>query len=239
MKHKEIILILDFGSQYTQLIARRIREIGVHSEIHPFSVEIELIRALNPKGIILSGSPSSVYEADAPLVSTQLFELGVPILGICYGFQLIGHLLGGKVDSAARREYGYSELLIDCNDDLFADIGNTTSVWMSHGDALLSIPNAFEPIAHSINSPICAIRNQNKKIYGVQFHPEVVHTPQGRNILKNFALKICEAEGGWTPAEFVRCSINEIRNSIGSAQVLCALSGGVDSLVLEIGRAHV
>lgn len=234
MEHKELLLVLDFGGQYTQLIARRIRELGVYSEIHPFNVPIEKIQQLNPRGIILSGSPHSVYDKNAPHSSDRIYELGVPILGICYGLQLIAHQLGGKVDASARREYGKADLLIDRREDLFSGLNGNTTVWMSHGDALKKLPPGFEPIAHTSNAPICAIRNPKKNIFGVQFHPEVVHTPKGKQILSNFVFQVCGAKGDWTPSAFVEREVEEIRKKAGSSRVLCALSGGVDSAVAAV-----
>jgi GMP synthase (glutamine-hydrolysing) len=232
MKHSELILILDFGAQYTQLIARRIRESGVYCEIHPFSLPVDQIRQIHPIGIVLSGGPSSVYEKDAPKPASEVYGLGVPILGICYGLQLIADQLGGRVDASARREYGHARLQVDNHDDLFAGLDGSTDVWMSHGDALSQLPPGFEPIAHTANAPICAIRNPARKIFGVQFHPEVVHTPQGKKILANFVFRICGAAGGWTSSAFIADSIAELRRQVGSGKVLCALSGGVDSSVL-------
>ena len=234
MQHSELILVLDFGSQYTQLIARKVRELGVYSEIHPFGIPIDRIQSLHPTGIILSGGPSSVYEEGAPKSSPKVFELGVPVLGICYGLQLIADQLGGKVDASARREYGKAILKIDKGEDLLQGLNGSTPVWMSHGDALSQIPAGFEPIAHTENAPICAIRNPARKIFGVQFHPEVAHTPDGKKILSNFLFKVCGAKGDWTPAHFIQQSIQEIRNKVGSARVLCALSGGVDSSVAAV-----
>jgi GMP synthase (glutamine-hydrolysing) len=234
MEHTQTILVLDFGSQYTQLIARRVRELGVFSEIHSFNYSPEKIERDRPAGIILSGSPSSVYEKDAPKPDPKIFDLGIPILGICYGLQLFADRMNGKVDSAARREYGKAELFIDDHNDLFAGLNTSTSVWMSHGDALSRLPEGFEPIAHSRNAPICAIRNLKKKMFGVQFHPEVVHSPEGKKILGNFLFRVCDAAGSWTPALFVENAEKEIRVKVGSSQVLCALSGGVDSSVLAV-----
>jgi GMP synthase (glutamine-hydrolysing) len=234
MEHTQSLLVLDFGSQYTQLIARRVRELGVYSEIHTFHYSVEHIKQLRPVGIILSGGPMSVYEKDAPKPDPRIFDLGIPILGICYGLQLFADRFGGKVNSAARREYGKADLLIDNHSDLFAGLDATTQVWMSHGDALSQLPDGFEPIAHSHNAPICAIRNQKNKMFGVQFHPEVVHTPDGKKILANFLFKVCGAKGNWTPASFVEKTENDIRAKVGSAKVLCALSGGVDSSVLAV-----
>jgi GMP synthase (glutamine-hydrolysing) len=234
MKHSELILVLDFGSQYTQLIARRIRELGVYSEIHPFNVPLDTIRSLGPIGIILSGGPSSVYAHGAPIPPEEIYELGIPILGICYGLQLIATHHGGKVDASAKREFGKATLSIDSHGDLFAGLPGSTQVWMSHGDALSALPKGFEPIAHTSNAPICAIRDPKRKIFGVQFHPEVVHTPDGKMILSNFVKGVCGAHMTWTPAAFVESSIQEIRTRVGGARVLCALSGGVDSSVAAV-----
>ena len=234
MDHTQCLLVLDFGSQYTQLIARRVRELGVYSEIHPFHYSIDQIVQLHPVGIILSGGPMSVYEKDAPKPDPRIFDLGIPILGICYGLQLFADRFGGKVNSAARREYGKAALQIDTHDDLFSGLDDTTSVWMSHADSLSQLPEEFEPIAHSFNAPICAIRNRKKKMFGVQFHPEVVHTQDGKKILSNFLFGICEAKGNWTSSSFIERTEQEIRTTVGSAKVLCALSGGVDSSVLAV-----
>lgn len=234
MKHSELVLVLDFGSQYTQLIARRVRELGVYSEIHPFNIPIARIRELRPVGIILSGGPSSVYETNAPKSPREVLELGIPVLGICYGLQVIAEQLGGKVDSFARKEFGKAVLHVDKGDDLLKGLDGSTTVWMSHGDSLSELPKGFEPIAHSDNAPICAIRNSSKKIFGVQFHPEVVHTPQGKMILSNFLHQVCGAKGDWTPAHFIEQSIVEIRAKVGTSRVLCALSGGVDSSVAAV-----
>ena len=235
MKHHELILILDYGSQYSQLIARRVRELGVYSELQPYSTPIENIRALNPQGIILSGGPHSIYDRGSPVSAAELFDLGVPILGICYGLQLIAYQLGGEVDRAARREYGQAELLIDDDRDLFAGLGRgagaRTTVWMSHGDHLTKLPRGFEAIGHTDNAPICAIRDAKRKIFGVQFHPEVVHTPQGKEILRNFLYVICQCQGGWSAGAFIAGAVEEIRAKVGDGNVLCALSGGVDSSV--------
>jgi GMP synthase (glutamine-hydrolysing) len=238
MKHSELILILDYGAQYSQLIARRIRDIGVYSELHPFNIPLEKIASLQPRGIILSGSPYSTYEKGSPISSPEIFDLGVPVLGICYGLQLIAYQLGGEVDRAARREYGHADLVVDDHTDLFAGVagnGNaTTRVWMSHGDHLTKAPPGFEPIAHTSNAPICAIRNREKKIYGVQFHPEVVHTPRGKDILRNFVYTICGCEGDWSATSIIEAATAEIRQKVGAGRVICALSGGVDSSVAAV-----
>ncbi|MBE0645086.1 MAG: glutamine-hydrolyzing GMP synthase [Bacteroidetes bacterium] len=234
MIHAEWICIVDFGSQYTQLIARRIRELGVYCEIHPFHLALDVMRANLPVGIILSGGPSSVYETDAPHIDGSVFELGVPLLGICYGLQLIALHHHGAVDPAAHREYGKAELRLDNQADLFNGVSQDTTVWMSHGDSLSRIPDNFEVIAHTPNAPICAIRNAGKKQYGVQFHPEVVHSVEGKTILSNFIYGICRAQGGWNPRSFIEQAIEEIRETVGSERVICALSGGVDSAVAAV-----
>lgn len=238
MTHPELVLILDYGSQYSQLIARRVRELGVYSELHPFNTSLERIKKLRPKGIILSGSPYSTYEKGAPISSPELFDLGIPVLGICYGLQLIGLQLGGGVDKAARREYGQVTLVVDDSSDLFWGISpedrRGMRVWMSHGDHLISMPGGFEAIGHTENAPICAIRNTAKKIYGVQFHPEVVHTPRGKDVLKNFLYRICGCMGGWSSASFISSTLEDIRTTVGKGKVICALSGGVDSSVAAV-----
>lgn len=234
MQHPEWICIFDFGSQYTQLIARRVRELGVFSEIHPFNADLENILERKPFGFILSGGPSSVYEKDSPKIATIIYSSGIPILGICYGLQLIAIAFDGEVDSAARREFGKAEIEIDSTSDIFYEVENGTQVWMSHGDALSKLPLEFEVLAHSRNSPICAVRNTDKKIYGVQFHPEVVHTPRGKKILDNFLYRVCECKGGWSSTTFIQSAIAEIRNTVKDGRAICALSGGVDSSVAAV-----
>lgn len=238
MVHAETVLILDFGAQYSQLIARRIRDLGVYSELQPYNIPLERIHDINPKGIILSGSPHSIYERDAPVSSREIFDLNIPVLGICYGLQLIAHQLGGEVDRAARREYGHAQLFIEDASDLFHGVNQGTreplKVWMSHGDHLTKMPPGFTPIAHTANAPICAIRHSQKKIFGVQFHPEVVHTPQGKEILRNFLYRVCGCTGGWSPSSFVQGAVDEIRSRVGGGKVICALSGGVDSSVAAV-----
>ncbi len=233
-KRPETIIVLDFGSQYTQLIARRIREQKVYCEIHPFSLGLDRLEELAPKGLILSGGPASVYEADAPSIPRALFDLGIPILGICYGMQLLAHLFGGRVLPAPRREYGRAELQIDDPSDLFAGLDKTITVWMSHGDQVLELPGEFVPIAHTDNAPYAAIRHRAKPFYAVQFHPEVAHTPKGVEILKNFALRICGCEPTWDMASFAEEAIRRIAEEVGRDRVLCALSGGVDSSVTAL-----
>jgi GMP synthase (glutamine-hydrolysing) len=241
--HSERILILDFGSQYTQLIARRVREAKVYCEIFPFNSGLEKIKAFKPKGLILSGGPSSVYDAGAPLIDKSHLELGVPVLGICYGMQLQTHILGGVVAKSQKREYGRAELVINSDSGLFKGLGaelgtrNTklrTVVWMSHGDRIEKMPAGFASIAHTDNSPTAAMADVKKKFYGVQFHPEVVHTPQGTQILRNFVYEICGCKPSWTMASFVDYSIGEIKKAVGNKKVICGLSGGVDSSVAAV-----
>jgi GMP synthase (glutamine-hydrolysing) len=230
--HESKILILDFGSQYTQLIARRLREKHIYCEIHPFNISIEKIKEFKPKGIILSGGPASVYAPDSPKISREIFELGVPVLGICYGMQLITYLFGGEVVRAEKHEYGRAELQVLDSSDLFYGLPEKFTVWMSHGDRVLKIPDNFEPIAKTENAPYAAIRNKRRKIFGVQFHPEVKHTQYGDRILENFAVRICGAEQNWTMENFIEYEIKKIRETVGDKNVICALSGGVDSSVV-------
>ena len=227
-----MILVLDFGSQYTQLIARRIRESKVYCEIHPFNVSLEKINALRPEGIILSGGPASVYQENAPRVPRELFELPVPFLGICYGMGLVNMTFGGEAARADRREYGPADVVIDDDSDLFHGFDKSPSrVWMSHGDKMTSFPAGWHVLAHSGNSPIAAFADPTRRFFGVQFHPEVAHTPRGREILENFAFRICGARADWTMEHFIETSVSQIRERVGGGRVLCALSGGVDSAV--------
>lgn len=229
------ILVLDFGSQYTQLIARRIREAQVYSQILPCTASLATILAYHPQGIVLSGGPSSVYEKKAPTVAKELFDLGIPILGICYGMQLVTHLSGGKVVKAPHREYGRADLLIDDHSDLFKGIGEGGSsvVWMSHGDRIERMPAGFRSIAHTSNSPVAAMKADDgeRRIYCLQFHPEVAHTPDGAKMLRNFVYEICGCTPTWTMQSYVDTAVNQIREQVGKDRVICALSGGVDSSV--------
>ncbi|WKZ70572.1 MAG: glutamine-hydrolyzing GMP synthase [Melioribacteraceae bacterium] len=234
MIHTETIIILDFGSQYTQLIARRIREQNVYCEIHPHTIHIDRIRELNPIGIIFSGGPMSVYDKDAPQISSDYFELNIPILGICYGLQLLAKNFGGKVEPADKREYGKAEIIITKDSKLFRDVKNKSVVWMSHGDFITNLPSDFHVTAKTENSPICAIGNESKKIYGVQFHPEVVHTEDGKQIIHNFLFDICRSKGDWTSQHFISSTTEEIKSFVGNKKVICALSGGVDSSVASV-----
>ncbi len=232
--YEEKILVLDFGSQYTQLIARRVRECKVYSEIFPFNASIEKIKNFNPKGIILSGGPSSVYDKNAPIPDIKIFELGMPVLGICYGMQLMAYLSGGKVAKAVKREYGKAELIIDSRMDIFEGIPKKTTVWMSHGDKIARRPIDFTTIAHTANSPVAAMANNKKRFYALQFHPEVVHTEKGLEILNNFLFRICRCKPAWTMRSFIDTATEEICEKIGENKVLCGISGGVDSSVTAI-----
>ena len=230
----EAIVVLDFGSQYTQLIARRIREIGVFSIIVPYNTDLSDLINSNVKGIILSGGPSSVYSAGAPRVNSDILEFNIPVLGICYGLQLIIDLLGGKVEAAAKREYGKANLEVNKKSKLFTDIQNDTTVWMSHGDKVTKIANKFNSIAKTNNSPYAAVEHEEKPIFGLQFHPEVEHSTQGREILKNFCFQVCNCTGEWSPGSFIEESIRYVREKVGSKKVVCGLSGGVDSSVVAV-----
>jgi len=225
------IVVLDFGAQYSKLIARRVREAGVFSLILPYNTPLDEIRRLEPAGIIFSGGPSSVHVAGAPLPDPAVFELGVPVLGICYGVQLFAHMLGGKVERTERREYGIAHLEHGDANGLLYQVDEKTQVWMSHGDAISAIPPGFVTIAKTENCPHAAIANKEMNLYGVQFHPEVVHTPQGPKVLSNFVHRICGCGSDWNMGSFIGQSIEEIRKKVGDKRVLCALSGGVDSSV--------
>ncbi|RMF57215.1 MAG: glutamine-hydrolyzing GMP synthase, partial [Calditrichaeota bacterium] len=229
----EKVLILDFGSQYTQLIARRVREAHVYSEIQPFNYSIDNVRKdPSVKAVIFSGGPSSVYTKDAPHISKEWLDLGIPVLGICYGLQLIAFLEGGEVDKAARREYGRAELHIDHDDELFFGIEDGTVVWMSHGDHILRMPDQYQILAHTDNSPIAVFKHREKLIYGLQFHPEVHHSVDGFQFIENFLFRIAGCKGDWTTENFIESSIKDIRQKVGKDKVLLALSGGVDSSVV-------
>ncbi|MGE5188626.1 MAG: glutamine-hydrolyzing GMP synthase [Gemmatimonadota bacterium] len=233
------ILILDFGSQYTMLIARRIRELKVYCEIHPYNVGTDFIRSFRPAGIVLSGGPASVYEEGAPRIPREVLELGIPVLGICYGMQLIADLMGGKVAKAAGREYGFANIGGEWGDPLFLGIEElrhhmTVQVWMSHGDRIEELPPGFASIARSPNSPVAAMSNAGRTIYGVQFHPEVAHTPKGREILANFLFRVCGLSPTWTMQSFVASSVRSIREAVGDGKVVLGLSGGVDSSVAAV-----
>ena len=230
----ETILILDFGSQYTQLIARRVRESGVFCEIHPYNYNWKDNRPPLLKGIILSGSPFSVNDPRAPLISREIYDSGVPLLGICYGLQLTTHLLGGKVEASSKKEYGRAELFVKEDSPLFKNIPEESTVWMSHGDKVLQLPDDFKAIATTGNSPFAAIQHREKAIFGLQFHPEVAHSAFGRKMVENFLFEVCGCRGDWSPESFIEESIRQIRETVGDARVLLGLSGGVDSSVAAV-----
>jgi len=238
METTEKILILDFGSQYTQLIARRIRENRVYSEIYPFNASLNQIIDFNPKGIILSGSPARVTQKGAPLPDKRIFALGIPILGICYGMQLMAKMLGGRVGRAVKREYGRAELFVDDDTDLLKGVvkgsRKYTVVWMSHGDRIHKHPPEFHIIGHTQNSPIAAMADHERRFYALQFHPEVAHTEEGQKILRNFIFNICGCKPRWTMRSFIETATKQIREQVGSDKVVCAISGGVDSAVTAV-----
>jgi GMP synthase (glutamine-hydrolysing) len=230
--NRQMIAILDFGSQYSELIARRIRETQVYSEVLSYHTTAEQIRNLEPKGIILSGGPNSVYDNDAPHCDPEIWHLGIPILGVCYGMQLMVQHLGGKVERAKRAEYGKASIFIDDPTDLLTNVEDGSTMWMSHADSCLALPEGFEVLAHTQNTPCAAIADHQKKLFGVQFHPEVVHSQGGIALIRNFVYHICECEPTWTTEAFVEEAIAEIRAKVGEKRVLLALSGGVDSSTL-------
>ncbi len=225
----EIVLILDFGAQYTQLIARRVREARVYCEIVPFDTPVDDIRGRRPTGIIFSGGPASVYEEGAPHSDPAIFELGVPVLGICYGHQLMGLQLGAQVEHAERREYGHAQLSVQDPGKLFAGLGDDLPCWMSHGDTVAVPPPGFRVLATTASTPVAAMADDARKLYGVQFHPEVAHTPFGKDLLRNFVVEVCGCTQSWTPDSFVREAVEAVRNEVGSAGVVCGVSGGIDS----------
>ncbi len=231
---RDAIVVLDFGSQYTQLIARRIREQQVYCEIQPYSLPLASIEKIAPKGIILSGGPASVYEADAPKMDAALLKLGIPVLGICYGMQLMAFLLeGGKVHPATEREYGNAQLQVNtASEPLFTGLSSEVTAWMSHGDRIDKLPTDFHTIAQTPNSPIAAMVNSNSRLYGLQFHPEVEHTRDSDKILHNFVRRICGCDATWTMDTFIAEAISHIRTTVKDEKVLCAVSGGIDSMVL-------
>lgn len=230
--HSQLVIVLDFGSQYSQLIARRIRESHVYCEIHPFDLSAEKIKDMKPSGIVLSGGPASVPADGSPMPDAALFDLDVPILGICYGLQIIGQAMGGSVVPSTHREYGKATMKHFDPDGLFHGIEPELTVWMSHGDRIESLPVGFVNIGSSDNSPVCAVKHTDRPIYGLQFHPEVVHTPRGADILRNFLFRICECKPAWSMGSFIEETVKEIRERVGSDHVLCGLSGGVDSSVV-------
>ena len=231
---KELVIILDFGGQYNQLVARRVRECHVYCEIYSYKTDLEEIKARNPKGIILTGGPNSCYEKDAPTCSKELFELGIPVLGLCYGAQLMNHVLGGTVERADIREYGKTQVFVDTTSPLFEGVNRTTICWMSHFDYISKMALGFSVIAYTQDCPVAAAQNQEKNLYAIQFHPEVLHTQEGTKMLYNFVRNICGCAGTWRMDSFVEHSIREIREKVGKGKVLCGLSGGVDSSVAAV-----
>ncbi len=231
---KEIVIVLDFGGQYNQLIARRVRECSVYCEVLPYNTSLEKIKEINPKGIIFTGGPASVYAEDSPTCDKGIFELGIPVLGICYGCQLMTYLLNGKVSKAPVREYGKTEVTVDQNSKLFDGVKETSVCWMSHTDYVEVLPEGFTVSAHSDSCPVAAMENPSLNLYGVQFHPEVVHTQEGTKMLHNFLYKVCDCAGDWKMDSFTEQSIKALKEKIGDKKVLCALSGGVDSSVAAV-----
>lgn len=231
---KETVIVLDFGGQYNQLIARRVRECNVYCEVHPYTMSLEEIAKMNPKGIIFTGGPNSVYAEDSPSCDKAIFEMGIPILGICYGSQLMAHLLGGKVATAPVSEYGHTEITVDKTSALFGDVEAKTVVWMSHTDYIETAPAGFRITAHSAVCPVAAMECPERGLYATQFHPEVMHTKDGMKMLSNFVYQVCGCSGDWKMDSFVETTIRSIREKVGTGKVLCALSGGVDSSVAAV-----
>jgi GMP synthase (glutamine-hydrolysing) len=228
---KEVVLVLDFGGQYNQLIARRVRELSVYCEMVPYDLPFAELQAKNPKAIILTGGPASVHIEDAPACDPRIYSMGIPVLGICYGMQLIAYQLGGQVKGSDLREYGRTQLNVFRDDLLFKGISKQTQVWMSHGDSIDKIPEGFSIIATTDNCPVAAICNPGSKLYGVQFHPEVRHTIEGQQVMKNFLFEVCKLKGDWDLSDYIEEMIQDIRNKVGDKKILCGLSGGVDSAV--------
>ncbi len=232
--NKEMVIVLDFGGQYNQLIARRVRECNVYCEIYSYKTDLEKIKAMNPKGIILTGGPNSCYLPDSPTYAKELFEMDIPVLGICYGAQLMSHVLGGSVKKAEVREYGKTKVLIDTDSKIFKDVSKETVCWMSHFDYIEKVAEGFTISAHTADCPVAAAEDESKKLYLVQFHPEVLHTQDGKKMLSNFVYEVCGCSGDWKMDSFVERSIVALRDKVGNGKVLCALSGGVDSSVAAV-----
>ena len=229
---EEMIIVLDFGGQYNQLITRRIRDLGVYSELHSHKITAEKIKELNPTGIIFSGGPNSAYAEDSPKCDERIFELGIPVLGICYGMQLMTHHFGGKVEKANHREYGKATIAIREMNDLYTDLPEEQTVWMSHGDLVFAPPEGFQTDVTSPSCPVAGMSDPSRNLYGVQFHPEVRHSEYGNELLKNFVMNICKCDAVWSMENFIEDEIEKVRNAVGDQRVLCALSGGVDSSVV-------
>lgn len=234
MQNQEMIVVLDFGSQYNQLITRRIREFGVYSELHPHTLTADQIKAMNPKGIIFSGGPNSVYDENAFHCDDAIFDLGIPVLGICYGMQLMTQHFGGKVEPAQHREYGKAKIEIKSPSKLFENLPDEQVVWMSHGDLVTATPDGFDVNATSSSCPIASMSDPSRNLYAVQFHPEVQHSVYGNDMLKNFVFHVCECEANWSMENFIELEMQKIRETVGNKKVLCALSGGVDSSVVAV-----
>lgn len=233
MKH-EMIIVLDFGGQYNQLIARRVRECGVYCEVHPYTMPLEEIKAKHPMGIIFTGGPNSVYGDDSPSNPKEIYDMGIPVLGICYGAQLMAHQLGGRVETAPVSEYGRTEVDIDDKGGLFRGVSDRTVCWMSHTDYISSVPEGFAITAHTPVCPVAAMENRNKKLYALQMHPEVMHTVEGNKMLRTFVMDICGCSGDWKMGSFIDDTVKAVREKVGNGRVLCALSGGVDSSVAAV-----
>lgn len=231
---REKVIVIDFGGQYNQLVARRVRECNVYCEIYSYKTDIEKIKEMNPKGIILTGGPNSCYEEGAPTYTKELFELGIPVLGLCYGAQLMMHVLGGKVEKAPVREYGKTEVFVNTASPLFTKVSDSTICWMSHFDYISQVAPGFEIVAHTADCPVAAAQNVDKNLYAIQFHPEVLHTKEGTKMLSNYVMNICKCAGDWRMDSFVEHTIASIREKVGTGKVLCALSGGVDSSVAAV-----
>jgi len=231
---REMIIVLDFGGQYNQLIARRVRECNVYCEVRPYYMELEEIKKLNPKGLILTGGPSSVYGENAPCCLKELFELRIPVLGICYGAQVMAYLLGGRVVTAPVSEYGRTEVEVDTSSVLFQDVSAKTICWMSHTDYIEQVPQGFQITAHTPVCPVAAMEDQEKKLYALQYHPEVMHTQEGKKVLSNFVFGVCNCKGDWKMDSFVESAVQALRKKVGNGKVFCALSGGVDSSVAAV-----
>lgn len=230
MKH-ELCIVLDFGGQYNQLIARRVRECGVYCEVHSYKTSIEKLKSMNPKAFIFTGGPNSVYDEKSPHISKEIFELGIPVLGICYGCQLMAYTLGGEVSSAPVSEYGKTDTIYDTNSLLFKGLSNSNVSWMSHTDYISKLPQGFKSVAHTENCPVGAMENVEKRLYGMQYHPEVNHTIDGSKMLHNFLYNVCQFKGDWTMSDYAKTAIQQIREKVGDGKVLLGLSGGVDSSV--------
>lgn len=231
MDKKEFIIVVDFGGQYNQLIARRVRENNVYCEVYPFSKAVAKIKELQPTGIIFTGGPASVYEENAPRIEKEVFELGIPVLGLCYGMQIMAHTLGGKVESADAREFGKTPTQVNTKSPLFKGLDKEQVVWMSHTDFVSDIPAGFEIVAHTDNCPVASMQNTERKLYAMQYHPEVLHSEHGKEMIHNFLYEVCGCTGTWTMANYAKTAIEDIRKTVGDGKVLLALSGGVDSSV--------